>query len=124
MKVLFNKSFLIYLVIGFFAFILDYLMFLFSYKITTNPYLSNFIGVTTGILFSFSLNLKLNFKKKNQISKRFLTFVLICLLGFIGSTAIIYVALKMLIIPELAKAIAMSIICLYQFYLNKKITFK
>ena len=90
------------------------------------PYLwANVISVHCGIFTSFFLNRSLNFKVKDKAPLRFTIFYLVGLSGLALSEGLIWLlASQFAWNPILAKLLTVFIVALYQFLLNKFITFK
>ena len=90
------------------------------------PYLwANVISVHCGIFTSFFLNRSLNFKVKDKTPLRFTIFYLVGLSGLALSEGLIWLlASQFAWNPILAKLLTVFVVALYQFLLNKFITFK
>ena len=90
------------------------------------PYLwANVISVHAGIICGFLLNRQYNFKVKDRPAQRFAFFYLIGLSGLGLSELIIYLlAKKMGWDYILTKLLTVVVVALYQFVLNKFITFR
>ena len=81
-----NKQFIFYVIFGLSSVILDYLVFkilITFFKFTF--IIANIISVNVGIINSFLLNYKLNFKTTNNLFLRFISFYTIGLLGLLLS---------------------------------------
>ena len=89
------------------------------------PYLwANVISVHCGIFTSFFLNRSLNFKVKDKAAQRFTIFYLVGLSGLALSEGLIWLLANRLGWSYvLAKLLTVFIVALYQFVLNKFITF-
>jgi putative flippase GtrA len=90
------------------------------------PYLwANVISVHAGILCSFLLNRQYNFKVKDHAAQRFTVFYVVGLMGLALSELLIYLMATCFGMNYIiAKLITVVIIALFQFLLNKFITFK
>ena len=90
------------------------------------PYLwANVLSVHCGIFTSFFLNRSLNFKVKDKAPLRFTIFYLVGLSGLALSEGLIWLlASQFAWNPILAKLLTVFVVALYQFLLNKFITFK
>ena len=90
------------------------------------PYLwANVISVHAGILCSFLLNRQYNFKVKDRPAQRFTIFYLVGLSGLGLSELIIYLLAKRGGWDYvLTKLLTVVVVALFQFVLNKFITFK
>ncbi len=90
------------------------------------PFLwANVLSVHCGIFTSFFLNRSLNFKVKDKAAQRFTIFYLVGLSGLALSEGLIWLlASRFGWNPILAKLLTVFVVALYQFLLNKFITFK
>ncbi len=90
------------------------------------PYLwANILSVHAGIFCSFFLNRSLNFKVKDKAAQRFTIFYLVGLSGLALSEGLIWLlATRFGWDYVLAKLLTVFVVALYQFVLNKFITFK
>ena len=87
--------------------------------------LANIISVHCGIICSFLLNRNFNFKVKDKTKMRFLSFYLVCLSGLGISELLLWVFSTRMGLNHIAVKLAtVVIVALYQFLLNKYITFK
>lgn len=89
------------------------------------PFLwANIISVNCGILCSFFLNRNFNFKVKDNTGKRFISFYLVGLAGLGLSELLIYLLTdKFQWHYIIAKLLTVVVVALFQFVLNKLITF-
>jgi len=90
------------------------------------PYLwANIISVHCGIFCSFFLNRQYNFKVKDKPAQRFTIFYLVGLSGLGLSELLIFIlGSKFGWNYLVAKLLTVIVVALYQFVLNKLITFK
>ena len=90
------------------------------------PYLwANVISVHCGIFCSFFLNRSLNFKVKDKAPLRFAVFYLVGLSGLALSEGLIWLMASQFAWSYVAaKLLTVVVVALYQFALNKFITFK
>lgn len=90
------------------------------------PYLwANIISVHCGIFCSFFLNRQYNFKVKDKAAQRFTIFYLVGLGGLSLSELIIFVfGTKLGWDYLIVKLMTVIVVALFQFTLNKLITFK
>jgi len=118
------KNLFLYGIFGISAALVEYGIFALLINATSLlPEVVNVIGALCGFAFSFSTNTFLNFKKTDNIFKRFISYGLICLTGIIFSTSIISL-FKNLMNLLLLKALCMIFVSIVQFILNKKITYR
>ena len=93
-------------------------------KLMTGEFFANFIGINLGITISFILNTFTNFKKTDKLAKRAVSFYSVGYIGLLLSMFMLYVGLKVMHINDMAvKITSVFIIALFQFILNKIITF-
>lgn len=126
MKELFYKfrELILYGIIGGFCAALDFGVYtVLGYII---PFLiANIISVHCGIICSFFLNRNLNFKVKDKTQKRFMSFYLVGLSGLGVSELLLWIFSTQLGLNHLSvKLVTVIIVALYQYFLNKFITFK
>ena len=90
------------------------------------PFLvANIISVHCGIICSFLLNRNFNFKVKDKTKRRFLSFYLVGLSGLGISELLLWIFSTRMGLNHLAVKLAtVVIVALYQFLLNKYVTFK
>lgn len=87
--------------------------------------LANSISVLAGISTSFLLNRQYNFKVKDAAFRRFSIFLTIGLIGMLLSNLILYCCIDVMGADEfLSKLLSIVLVALFQFVLNKYITFK
>jgi putative flippase GtrA len=120
------KYFILYGVIGVVAATLDFIVFNRIVAYTSCSYIvANIISVHCGVVCSFTLNRQFNFKVKDQPVKRFLTFYVVAMVGLlISSFLLVQFIEKVGLDTKPAKAITILITAVFQFVLNKTITFK
>ena len=90
------------------------------------PFLiANIISVHCGIICSFLLNRNFNFKVKDKTKRRFLSFYLVGLSGLGISELLLWIFSTRMGLNHLSVKLAtVVIVALYQFLLNKYVTFK
>lgn len=90
-----------------------------------NYQIANVISVHCGIICSFLLNREYNFKVKDKLAKRFLSFYSVGLLGLGLSALLLHLQIDIFDLNKIAsKLVTIIIVALLQFLLNKTITFK
>jgi len=123
---LFNnyRNIILYGLIGGFCAALDFGIF--SLLSLIIPYqLSNIISVHCGIICSFFLNRSINFKVKDSVGIRFVSFYLVGLSGLVISELLIILLTYMCGFNHLiSKLFTVVIVAVFQFLLNKYLTFK
>jgi len=121
-----NKQFLKYSIIGLISASFDFCIFtsLLNYS-SINYLLANAISINCGILSSFTLNRQLNFKIKDKTMRRFSIFYLIGIVGLAISTGSFFLLVEKAKMNVLwSKIFLIVIVAIFQFMLNKSITFK
>lgn len=120
------KNLILYGIIGSCSSFLDFITYTFLIRIDQFNYLiANCISVVIGIVTSFILNRKYNFKVKDKTAKRFSIFLLIGLCGMLMSNLILYICIDYLLLNKIiSKLCSIIFVVIIQFILNKYITFK
>lgn len=120
------RNLILYGIIGSCSSFLDFITYTFLIRFGGINYLiANCISVIIGIVTSFILNRKYNFKVKNKTAKRFCIFLTIGLCGMLMSNLILYICIDCLSIDEIvSKLCSIVFVVIIQFILNKYITFK
>lgn len=121
-----NEKFFKYCLIGLSGATLDFVAFyILSEGFNIYYQYANIISVSLGITNNFFLNAYLNFKIRENLLSRFISFYLIGLLGLAISASLLYMLIdKLYFIPLLAKAITIFIVAVIQYSLNKSISFR
>lgn len=118
-----NEIFL-YGIIGLLTASIDSLIFIYLTKLNFHMYIANFISINVGISISFILNSYFNFKKTDKILKRILSFFGVGYTGLLLSTLILYAGVELFNYTEVSvKLTSIVIVAMFQFVLNKFITF-
>jgi len=127
-SLLWNKyrNFILYSVIGVTGASLDYILFaIFLNVFNWNILVSNLTSVSAGIINNFILNTLFNFKTKDHIIRRFLSFYTIGLVGLGLSTIILKVFAENLGFNALiVKLASIVIVVIVQYILNRLISFR
>lgn len=108
--------------IGVLAAVLDFALFALLNAVIHVPEISNIFGAIGGFFFSFYFNTFYNFQKSDKVAKRFVSYGAICVLGAALSTTIIHLCKQSVNLYAL-KAIALVIASIFQFVLNKLVTY-
>lgn len=128
MKEFFNRHrhFAYYVAIGTVATAVDMAIFFLFTDIVGLHYLpSNVISVFFGILTSYELNARYNFKKTNYRFKRFISFAVICLIGMGLGSLLLTAFYVWLDLPKfIAKIMSVMSAGVFQYFFNKNITFR
>jgi putative flippase GtrA len=120
------KYFILYGVIGVISALLDFVVFNCMVALTDCSYIiANIVSVHCGVVCSFTLNRQFNFKVKDQPIKRFVTFYIVAMIGLlISSLLLVQFIEKAGLDTKPAKALTILITAVFQFIMNKTITFK
>jgi len=121
-----NRQFILYCVIGACGATLDFAVFSLLIKRLGVPLqIANALGYGAGLIWSFTLNAFLNFKTRDQTALRFLSFSGVSFLGWAASAGILQLAVHRLEWNEyLAKLIAIVVVVILQYNLNRRISFR
>lgn len=126
--VFFNRfsNLLLYGIIGGFCAALDFGVYTLLCHFEVLPYLwANLISTHVGIFTSFLLNRSNNFKVNDKTLQRFLSFYTVGLTGLGLSSIMLWLMVDKMQWNELVcKLITIVVVALFQFILNKYITFK
>ena len=88
-------------------------------------YGANAISVHCGILCSFFLNRRFNFRRTDRAGSRFARFYGVGLLGLLLSQGLLWAGTQILCLPALwAKGGAVALVAALQFVLNRTVTFR
>jgi len=127
-KELYNRfrNLILYGIIGGFCAALDFCIYTALCYWAIMPYLwANVISIHVGIFTSFVLNRSINFKVKNKVTLRFLSFYAVGLAGLGISELMLYLMVTIGGLNEmLCKLVSIVVVALVQFSLNKYITFR
>ncbi len=119
------REFVFYAIIGGISALLDFSVFTILCKLEIPYLIANVISVHCGIICSFTLNRYFNFKVKDKIKRRFLLFYLTAMIGLLLSSSILYFLITCNQWYEIyAKLVALVIVGILQFCLNKFMTFR
>ena len=119
------RQLILYGIIGSFSAFLDFLLYTALISIGLFYIQANGISVLVGIGTSFLLNRHLNFKVKDEVLRRFAIFLVIGLAGLMLSNLILYGCIEWIGLDKLlSKLLSIVLVALFQFILNKYITFK
>lgn len=125
---LFNRfrNLILYGIIGGFCAALDFIVYTLLCYFEVLPYLwANVISTHVGIFTSFLLNRSYNFKVKDKTPQRFLSFYAVGLTGLGLSSFMLWLMVDKAQWNELVcKLITIIVVSLFQFVLNKYVTFK
>ena len=107
------------------AAVIDCCVFLILTRLWLPIIISNIIWEVCGLIISFTLNLRKNFKRNDFIKKRFVLYLTVCFSGVVISTAIVYFFIRWLKITDSIAKIAQILIMALPLYIaNRTITFR
>lgn len=120
------RNLILYGLIGGLSSSVDFIVYTALVKYVMENYLiANSLSVTVGILISFTLNRKYNFKVTDKTAKRFLMFFAVGFSGMIVSNVLLYLFIDVMQLNEiLSKLLSIVVVVICQFIVNKYITFK
>ena len=120
------RNLILYGIIGAFCAGLDFGVYTALCHWNILPYLwANIISIHVGIFTSFVLNRSINFKVKDKVKTRFLSFYTVGLVGLGISTLMLWLMVDIAHWNEIVcKLVTIVVVALVQFLLNKHITFK
>ncbi|MDR0566286.1 MAG: GtrA family protein [Prevotellaceae bacterium] len=120
-----HRKFLLYGIIGSCCAGLDFAIYTLLCIMGTSYLLANAIGIHCGIFCSFVLNRRYNFRVSDKPVVRFFFFYAIGLTGLALSSAILFLLVEVCHGNAIfAKLVAIFVVAVIQFFLNKFITFK
>jgi len=119
-----RAHFVRYLVIGGAAFLVDVGLFAALLFAGLHPLLANTIAVGCSMVFSFAVNALANFKVRDRLLPRFVSFLVVCGFGYLISTLILWLGFAVIgLDPAVAKVISLPFVVAMQYAANKHITF-
>lgn len=119
------RQLILYGIIGSFSAFLDFLVYTALVSMGLFYIHANCISVLVGIGSSFLLNRHFNFKVKDAVFRRFVIFLIIGLAGLLLSNLVLYSCIEWMVLDKLvSKLLSIILVALFQFVLNKYITFK
>lgn len=119
------RNLILYGIIGGFCAALDFVVYSALCYWDILPYLwANVVSINVGIFTSFVLNRSLNFKVKDKVTIRGLSFYMVGMIGLGISELMLYLMVTVGGWNEvLCKLLSIVVVALVQFCLNKYITF-
>jgi putative flippase GtrA len=121
-----NRHFILYCVIGASGVTLDFLVYSTLLGTGTLQYqAANAVGYTSGTLLSFFLNACFNFKVRNRLALRLLSFCVVASLGWAVSAGTLYLLVNRAGFDKyLSKLATLVIVVALQYNLNRLISFR
>ena len=128
MKELFlrNRQFILYCIIGASGVSLDFLVYSILLRTGNVQYqAANAVSYSSGTLLSFFLNAGFNFKVRNRLALRLLSFCLVASLGWAVSAGTLYLLVNRAGLDKyLSKLLTLIIVVVLQYNLNRLISFR
>jgi putative flippase GtrA len=94
----------------------------------TTELVAHSLSVSAAVLFSFTLNARHNFKTTDHTALRFVSFVIVCLIGFLVGYGIIMLVSAGMADPirggNIGKLVSLPVVFILQYVLNSRITFR
>ena len=120
-----NKHFILYSLIGLLAALIDLVLFYLFYEVLFFQLMaSNFFSVASAALFSFLCNTYFNFKMTDFLFLRFLSFMIVVLVGYWLGLAIIYIGVEhTLLSATQSKVLSLPFVFFSQYFLNSRFSF-
>ena len=119
----FFKNLILYGIFGVGGAVIDYGVFSVGIPILSKAEIATVISGICGFAFTFTTNTFLNFKKSDNLWRRFVSYGAICVLGMLLSAGALSVFEKYMNV-YLLKAIVLVVVSAIQFVLNKLITYR
>lgn len=124
-----NQQLLKYLLIGATASAIDVILFFVLFNLVgTSELLAHSISVPTAVVFSFVINARHNFKTNDYALIRFLSFCIVCLIGYAAGYAVIKAVQVLFTDPvmgaNIGKIASLPVVFIIQYILNSRITFR
>lgn len=114
-----------YLLIGATASAIDVALFMILLMgFGTTPLFAHSISVPTAVLFSFAVNARHNFRVSDHIALRLLSFILVCVVGYLAGFGVIMVAVWAGASAAVGKVLSLPVVFVVQYLLNSRITFR
>ena len=118
-----------YLLIGGAASAIDVLTFLLLFNVLhTSEFMAHSISVPLAVIFSFLVNARHNFKTVDHAWLRFISFCIVCAIGWAVGYGVIVLTQQLLgaapMITNIGKLLSLPVVFVVQFVLNSKITFR
>lgn len=119
------RSLLLYGVIGGGAVLIDVSLFwLIDNTTSLNIALNNALSIFVAMVYSFLMNARFNFKTTDNLLPRFISFASVTTVGFVISTALLWILLAMHVPSVVAKVLTLPVVFIVQFMLNSRLTFR
>lgn len=119
-----SVKFIKYLIFGGIGVLVDYSIFYILVDYGLYYQFANALGYLFGTMISFLFNRKLTFNVTDRATYRFILFAGVAILGYLLSATILFFLVDFFNMDaKLVKFITLPIVAIFQFTLNKNITF-
>ena len=119
------RTTILYGIIGVSAVVVDLSVFFVLYNyFAIYPVISTILSVAFATFFSFFTNVYFNFRTKDYIKRRMISFLFVSGLGMFLSAVVIYIFSGETVSANVVKALSLPPIVILQYILNSRITFK
>ena len=120
-----REQLLKYFLIGCTASALDVLIFLLLFNgIGTTALLAHSVSVPTAVLFSFFTNARHNFRTRDYVALRLVSFAVVCAIGYATGYAVIMASVASGSDANMGKVFSLPMVFSIQYLLNSRITFR
>ncbi len=118
-----------YFLIGATASAIDLILYFIIYNgFHTTELFAQSISVPTAIVFSFVVNARHNFKTSDYAWLRFLSFCIVCFIGYAAGLAVILGVQSLfenaMLGGNIGKVVSLPVVFIIQYLLNSKVTFR
>jgi putative flippase GtrA len=114
-----------YVLIGASASAIDVALFMILHMgFGTTPLFAHSISVPTAVLFSFVVNARHNFRVSDHLALRLLSFVAVCVVGYVAGYGVIVAAVWAGASATVGKILSLPVVFAVQYILNSRITFR
>jgi putative flippase GtrA len=121
-----NRQFILYCAIGASGAALDFLIYSLLLKAAALNYqAANAAGYASGTLLSFFLNAYCNFKTRDRLALRLISFCTVALIGYAASAGTLYMLVARFGLDKyLSKLLTLAVVVALQYNLNRLISFR
>jgi putative flippase GtrA len=114
-----------YFLIGATASAIDVLLFMLLHVgLGTTPLFAHSISVPAAVIFSFVVNARHNFRVSDHLVLRLLSFVAVCVVGYLAGYGVIVAAVWAGASATVGKFLSLPVVFVVQYILNSRITFR
>lgn len=114
-----------YLGIGLAASVIDVALFLILFNLVgTTALVAHSVSVPASVLFSFVTNARHNFRTRDKILLRMVSFAIVCTIGYAAGFGVIKMVAGMGFGENAGKIVSLPVVFVIQYLLNSRITFR